>query len=167
AYGLNTFASLFTNRQLTALTTFSDLVSEARKQARQDALNLGLPEGERLELGGTDAAAYADAIATYLGIVVSKMTDRNSTLVNWYISRESTSSTFARQALPMCWDYSEVAILGDNTGSFSNSLTWTAETIEPLGGGIPANVEQADASSRNYTKVLLSTDPPYYDNISY
>ncbi|MEJ1155143.1 DUF1156 domain-containing protein [Microbacterium marmarense] len=166
-YGLTTFASLFTNRQLTALTTFSDLVGEARERVLHDALASGMPEGDRLESGGTDAAAYADAVATYLGIVVSKMTDRNSTLVNWYVSRESTSSTYARQALPMCWDYCEVEPLGENTGSFLNSLTWTAETIEPLGSGPVASVSQADASTRNYSGLVLSTDPPYYDNIGY
>lgn len=167
SYGLDTFASLFTNRQLTALTTFSDLVGEARERVLKDAVAAGLPEGTRLEQGGTDAAAYADAVATYLGIIVSKMTDRNSTLVNWYVSRESTSSTYARQALPMCWDFCEVAPLGNNTGSFDNSLTWTAETIEPLGIGAPAIVEQADASTRSYKSVVVSTDPPYYDNIGY
>ncbi|MEJ6555549.1 DUF1156 domain-containing protein [Microbacterium esteraromaticum] len=167
AYGLDTFASLFTNRQLTALTTFSDLVGEARERVLQDALAAGLDEGDRLEQGGSGAAAYADAVATYLGVIVSKMTDRNSTLVNWYVSRESTSSTYARQALPMCWDFCEVAPLGDNTGSFSNSLTWTAETIEPLGTGTPAIVQQADAASRAYDSFVVSTDPPYYDNIGY
>lgn len=166
-YGMPDFADLFTNRQLTALTTFSDLVSEARERVLADASAAGMPEGTRLEAGGTDAAAYADAVATYLGIIVSKMTDRNSTLVNWYVSRESTSSTFARQALPMCWDYCEVEPLGDNTGSFMNSLTWTAETIEPLGDGLTADVRQADASAREYAGLLISTDPPYYDNIGY
>jgi putative DNA methylase len=167
AYGMAEWVDLFTNRQLTALTTFSDLVGEARERVLADALAAGLPEGNRLEEGGVGAVAYADAVATYLGIVVSKMTDRNSTLVNWYVSRESTSSTYARQALPMCWDFCEVEPLGENTGSFLNSLTWTAETIEPLGEGRPAEVRQADASSREYAGLLVSTDPPYYDNIGY
>ena len=168
-YGLTEFQDLFTNRQLTALTTFSDLISEARERVLADALASGQPAGIRLEAGGTDAAGYADAVATYLGIVVSKMTDRNSTLVNWYVTRESTSSTFARQALPMCWDYCEVEPLGDNTGSFNNSLTWTAETVELLdtGHGTNAVVEQADASTRGFERLLVSTDPPYYDNIGY
>lgn len=150
AYGLTTFSDLFTNRQLVALTTFSDLVSDAHGRVVAD--------------GGT--AAYADAIATYLGIIVSKMTDRNSTLVNWYVSRESTSSTFARQALPMMWDFAEIEPLGTNTGSFRNSLLWTAETIEGLRGEAEAFVSQADAASRKFVGVV-STDPPYYDNIGY
>lgn len=166
-YGLTRFSDLFTNRQLVALTTFSDLVGEARERVLADALATGMPEGERLEAGGSDAAAYADAVAVYLGIVVSKMTDRNSTLVNWYVSRESTSSTFARQALPMMWDYCEVQPLGNNTGSFDNSLSWTAETIELLRGVVVARVSQQDASSRSYGGAVVSTDPPYYDNIGY
>ena len=150
-YGLTQFSDLFTNRQLVALTTFSDLVGEARERVKAD--------------GGPDA--YADAIATYLGIVVSKMTDRNSTLVNWYVSRESTSSTFSRQALPMMWDFAEVAPLGVNTGSFSNSLLWTCETIEGLDGRSGAVVRQGDAAAMPIQGLLVSTDPPYYDNIGY
>lgn len=150
-YGLTKFADLFTNRQLVALTTFSDLVSEARDRVIAD--------------GGTDA--YADAIATYLGLVVSKLTDLNSTLVNWYVSRESTSSTFARQTLPMMWDFAEVACLGSNTGSFRNALRWTCEAIEMVPASRGGVVEQADAASLDYSGALLSTDPPYYDNIAY
>lgn len=166
-YGMSTFAELFTNRQLVMLATFSDLVGEARQKVLEAALASNVPAGARLADGGTGAEAYADAVATYLGIIVSKMTDRNSTLVNWYVSRESTSSTFSRQALPMMWDYAEVAPLGENTGSFSNSLLWTAETIEGLDGVVRASVSQADASARSYAGVVVSTDPPYYDNIGY
>jgi putative DNA methylase len=166
-YGMTTFAELFTNRQLVALTTFSDLVGEAREKVLKDAVASGLPSGACLADGGTGAESYADAVATYLGIVVSKMTDRNSTLVNWYVSRESTSSTFSRQAIPMMWDFAEVAPLGENTGSFSNSLLWTAETIENLDGRAPANVSQSDAAARSYSGAVVSTDPPYYDNIGY
>ncbi|ADD41297.1 DUF1156 domain-containing protein [Stackebrandtia nassauensis] len=150
-YGLTKFSDLFTNRQLVALTTFSDLISEARDRV--------LADGGKTE--------YADAVSTYLGLVVSKMTDRNSTLVNWYVSRESTSSTFARQALPMVWDFAEVEPLGANTGSFSNSLLWTAEAIEGLCSKGGTSISQSDAASRRYNGVPLSTDPPYYDNISY
>ncbi|NNG19380.1 DUF1156 domain-containing protein [Naumannella sp. ID2617S] len=166
-YGLTKFSDLFTNRQLTALTTFSDLVAEAREKVLADALAAGESAGDRLAAGGTGAAAYADAVATYVGLAVSKMADRNSTLVNWYVSRESTSSTFARQALPMLWDFSEVAALGENTGSFHNSVTWTAETCSALQGGPDARVLQADAAAVDSAGGLISTDPPYYDNIGY
>ncbi|WP_415046482.1 DUF1156 domain-containing protein [Gordonia sp. (in: high G+C Gram-positive bacteria)] len=144
-YGLTQFADLFTPRQLTALTTFSDLVGEARERVERDALASGLELGTRLDEDGTGASAYADAVATYLGLAISKMTDRNSTLTNWYVSRESTSSTFARQALPMVWDFAEVAPLGDNTGSFDNSETWTAGVVDGLRALGVATVAQENA----------------------
>lgn len=167
AYGLIEFADLFTNRQLTALTTFSDLVGEARERVLADALAAGMTEGARLADGGDGAAAYADAVSTYLGLAVSKLTDRNSEIVNWYVSRESTSSTFARQAIPITWDFAEVQVLGENTGSFDNSYSWTCDTIEQLAVGGRGLALQADAASLHYTDRLVSTDPPYYDNIGY
>jgi putative DNA methylase len=168
AFGITEFADLFTPRQLVALTTLSDLVEEARELAMKHALSAGLPEGDRLEVGGDGAAAYADAVATYLGLAVSKLTDRCSTITNWYVSRESTSSTFARQALPMAWDFSETHPLGTNTGSFSNAYLWTCDTVQHLYASGAAWVEQADAISRvRDNRSLISTDPPYYDNIGY
>lgn len=167
-YGLTTFADLFTARQLTALTTFSDLVTEARDRVLSDARAAGMPEGDRLEAGGTGAAAYADAVATYLGLAASKLTDRCSTITNWYVSRESTSSTFARQALPITWDFAETYTLGSNTGSFANSYLWTCDTIDQLHAQGAAWAEQADAATRPLGgQMLISTDPPYYDNIGY
>lgn len=167
-YGMTKFADLFTNRQLAALTTFSDLVGEARALVLNDARGAGMPEGDRLEAGGCGAAAYADAVATYLGLAVSKLTDRCSTITNWYVSRESTSSTFARQALPITWDFAETYPLGSNTGSFANSYLWTADTVSQLHARGTAEVDQADAATRVFDgKSLISTDPPYYDNIGY
>ena len=104
-YGLTTWADLFTNRQLVALTTLSDLVAEAREKAFADALAAGLPHSDRLENGGTGAEAYADAIATYLALSVSKLTNFSSTGVSWHSGIEGIRDTFARQALPMVWDY--------------------------------------------------------------
>lgn len=168
AFGMTKFADLFTSRQLVVLTTLSDLVGEARDRVFVDALASGMVEGSWLEAGGTDAAAYADAVATYLGITVSKLTDRCSTITNWYVSRESTSSTFARQALPITWDFAETHALGTNTGSFSNSFLWTCNTIENLYSRGEARVRQMSATSLDTeTRALISTDPPYYDNIGY
>ena len=150
-YGMRTLDSLFTNRQLTALTTFSDLIPNARQRVITD-------NGE---------AEYADAIATYLAFSLSKLADRHSTIVNWYASRESTSSTFARQAIPMTWDFVETQPLLNGTGTFQNALEWTADVIDQLPATIPGYATQANAATREYTGVLVSTDPPYYDNIMY
>lgn len=168
AYGMDHWADLFTNRQLTALTTLSDLVGEARERIFTDALAAGMSEGDRFEVGGTAAAAYADAVATYLGMAISKIADRGSTIVTWFLGRESTRNTFARQAIPMTWDFVEPNQFARGTGSWHGAVTWTAESLNGAAAqGADGLVEQADAASCRYDGALISTDPPYYDNIGY
>jgi putative DNA methylase len=108
-YGLTRFSDLFTDRQLLALTTLGDLVTEARDRVLRDAVATGLPNGDRLDSGGAFAEAYADAVTTYLSFAVSRLSSTNSALCRWNsaVSKESVSDTFARQALPMVWDYAE------------------------------------------------------------
>lgn len=168
-YGMATFASLFTNRQLTALTTFSDLVGEARERVCQDALAVGLPEGDSLEQGGTGAEAYADAVATYLGTNVSRLTDRNATLVPWdsSIKQEAPSHVFTRQALAMTWDFAEANPLGNSTGNWRDALERMLTAVERVPAQGRTEVYQANASSRGYSGRVISTDPPYYGNIGY
>lgn len=167
AYGLSKFSDLFTDRQLVALTTFSDLVGEARQQVLKDALTAGLSAGSPLEAGGSDAEAYADAVATYLGLGISRAVDRSSTIASWDSSRSTVRNTFGRQALPMTWDFAEASPFSTSTGSYYSQILWTAEAasyVPEVGSG---NASQADASSRSYDGMLISTDPPYYDNIGY
>ena len=169
AYGLDTFASLFTNRQLTALTTFSDLVGEARERVLQDALAAGVFGGERLEHGGAGAAAYADAVATYLALATDRVNDRHSSVTTWDASpsKEQVRGIFARQALAMAWDFAEANPFARSSGTFSESVSQVVRAIERLPASRPATASQADASSRGYRDLVISTDPPYYDNISY
>lgn len=153
AYGMTHWADLFTNRQLVVMTTFSDLVSEARKRVIDD--------------GGSDE--YADAVATYLGLAASTIADDNSTIVTWRSSHGTgaTRSTFARQAIPMTWDFAEVNPFSRSSGDFANTIPGSAAVLERLGTTSVAGVAtQADAGSRPMN-ALISTDPPYYDNIGY
>lgn len=168
-YGLTKWADLFTSRQLVALTTFSDLISEAREQAVGHALDAGFPQGGHLSDGGVGAEAYADAVATYLAFSLSAVADRSSTLVSWVVQRESTRNTFTRQAIPMVWDYVEMNTLLRGTGSFHNAVAWTVESLDStvVGGREVPTVDQYDAAVRPYRDLLLATDPPYYDNIGY
>lgn len=169
AYGMTRHAELFTKRQLVALTTFSDLVTEAREQVLADALESGRPEGERLADGGSDAAAYADAVTTYLAFAISKLADWSSTICSWISPIEGVRSTFARQAIPMVWDFTEINPFSSSVGNFESHVIWVASAVDrlsPIGAG-HAEVTQADASSRSYSDVLVATDPPYYDNIGY
>ncbi|WP_285104070.1 DUF1156 domain-containing protein [Promicromonospora sp. MEB111] len=169
AYGLTRWADLFTSRQLTALTTFSDLVSEVREQVLKDAATAGLMSGARLPDGGTGVEAYADAVGTYLGIAASNTTDDHSSLVSWRSSHGTgaTRSTFARQALPMVWDYAEANPLSGTAGDFENTIPGIAATLDRITPATHGQVHQLDAAARDFSGVLVATDPPYYDNIGY
>ncbi|MFZ5851983.1 MAG: DUF1156 domain-containing protein [Actinomycetota bacterium] len=167
-YGMTRHADLFTPRQLTALTTFSDLVGEAREKVYADALAAGLPDGESLEAGGTDAAAYADSVAVYLALAASRISSTNAALCRWRPdpSKESVNDTFARQALSMTWDFAEGSPFVPGPPEFGWSVQWVVRTLGRLPSG-RGHVAQVDASTSDYTGVLVSTDPPYYDNVGY
>ncbi len=172
-YGLDEWWKLFTNRQLVALTTFADLVAEARERIRGDAVTDGLPnDGALLHDGGTGATAYAEAVGVYLALALSKLADRGSTICTWFTERDSTRNTFARQSIPMTWDYAELNTLLAGTGSFVGAVDWTAESAEGLEtrwDAIAGMGNQADATVRpnKLAMRVTSTDPPYYDNIAY
>jgi putative DNA methylase len=169
-YGLTTFADLFTSRQLAALTTFSNLVGEAMDQVRLDALAAGLREGSTpLRDGGTAAHAYAEAMGVYLGMAASRATDAWSTIVSWRNSVEATRGTFARQALPMVWDYTEANPFSDSCGNWDGAcLEWVEKATASLPANSPGDVRQQDAASQQVSAgKVVSTDPPYYDNIGY
>lgn len=166
-YGMPTWADAFTNRQLVALTTFSDLVGEMHKRVLSDALASGLNEGESLEAGGTGARAYADAIATYLALSVSRLSDRSSSICSWDSSRESMRNVFSRQAIPMVWDFAEANPFSHSSGNFLGQVEWIAGVVERLPADSAGNARQLSAAARDYTGLVVSTDPPYYDNIGY
>jgi putative DNA methylase len=171
-YGMTRWRDLFTPCQLVALTTFSDLVLEARDLVKRAALVAGMPDdGKGLSADGTGGTAYADAVGMYLAFAISKLADRGSTICTWFTERDSTRNTFARQSIPMTWDYAELNTLLYGTGSFVGAVDWTAESIEGVAAGYSSKFgssSQADASTQNCSKdKLISTDPPYYDNIGY
>lgn len=167
-YGMSTWSDLFTPRQLTALTTFSDLVVEARDRILTDARASGMPEGKRLEDGGTDAAAYADAVATYLGLVISRLTDYLSGLTTWASNpqMEILRNLFSRQAIPMAWDFGEGNPFAKSSGSIDKMLAAVSEALSRLPASGVSHVTQESATGNSHDR-LISTDPPYYDNIGY
>src|SRR5579885_1982051 len=169
-YGMTKHCDLFTPRQLLALTTFSDLVLEARERVLADAREADWPDdGFSLNDGGMGATAYADAVATYLGIAVDRLADRNSSICSWDVTRESTRNTFARQAIPMVWDFAEANPLSDSTGNFQGTIDWVAEIIEVAPAQPKGIAQQRDAATaiNGVMHPMISTDPPYYDNIGY
>lgn len=175
-YGLKTWSDIFTARQLVALTTFCELVLDVREKIRLDCIAAGMSSNSaRLEMNGTGAEAYADAISVYLGLIADRLADRNSTLCGWDLAqaargREATvRNVFARQAIPMTWDFAEVNILGDSAGGFESAAKAVIRVVERIySSTFPGSAIQADATvQEGSNRRFISTDPPYYDNISY
>lgn len=169
AFGMTEYSDLFTNRQLTALTTFSELVSEAQKQAEADAVAAGLANDHiALSEGGPGARAYGEAVGVYLAFVIDKMTDYHSSICSWNPPREGLRNTFGRQAIPMVWDYAEANPFSNSSGCFDNLLEWVYKCIFDLPASSQGEVKQFDAQSDcGLRNIMVSTDPPYYDNIGY
>lgn len=152
SYGMAKFADLFTNRQLTVLVELSDLVGEVRDRVVAD--------------GGS--SAYADAVATYLGLAVSRLSDWSGNLCRWESNAEVSQQVFGQQSVNMTWDFSEARALGERaSGSFGACLTTLLRSLEQLNATAPGRAEQADAMSRPFNGFVINTDPPYYDNIGY
>jgi putative DNA methylase len=151
-FGLDTYDKLFTNRQLIALTTFSNLVAEVQTKIEQD--------------GGSKE--YAQAVGVYLGFVVSKTTDYHNALCDWHNSGEKIGHLFSRQAIPMKWDFTEANIFSSSTGCWDNFLTWVEKALQKFPSSGLGVATQHDAQSDNGLRnIMISTDPPYYDNIGY
>ncbi|WP_333708556.1 DUF1156 domain-containing protein [Tepidimonas ignava] len=168
-YGLTKYGDLFTPRQLVALTTFSDLVAEAIERCRQDALAAGIPDdGRGLDAGGSGATAYAQAVGVYLGIALSRLTDICNALCRWEASKTQVRNLFGRQAIPMLWDFAENNVFAAAAGDYGTSLGNMVRALLELPAKGLAHALQADAQSQNISiNKVISTDPPYYDNIGY
>lgn len=168
-YGLKEYRDLFTPRQLVALTTFSDLVGEARERVLADAMKGNEEDdGVRLADGGAAATAYADAVATYLAFGVDKMADTNSSLCSWQVDPPRLRATFGRQAIPMVWDFAESNPFGGAAGDFELAIKSICEVLDRVVVRDVGAVTQIDATTiRQPAAAMVCTDPPYYDNIGY
>ncbi|MFI0848417.1 DUF1156 domain-containing protein [Mesorhizobium sp. IMUNJ 23232] len=185
-YGMTEFSDLFTPRQLAALAAFSDLIGSVRERALGDARRALVfanhPNPERpLEDGGTGPAAYADAIVTYLAFAIDKLADRCTSICSWdpgavgKNSRggpgrsEGIRNTFGRQAIPMVWDFAEVNPFSEAVANFGGNLDWIKKVLDLRLVETPGFAQVIDAPRNSYPvrPTLISTDPPYYDNISY
>jgi len=171
-YGLTKWSDLFTDRQLVALTTLSDLITEAHELVKRDAQSASLPDdGISRVAGGAGTVTYADAVGVYLAFGVDKLADRHSSLCTWDPTPTASGilHTFARQALPMNWDYAEGNPFSGASGNFNSNIGWIVKVI---GASLPAanagSATTADASVQTISSVkVVSTDPPYYDNVPY
>lgn len=169
AYGLSKYGDLFTHRQLVALSTFSELVGEAIARCREDALSAGMADdGIGLDAGGTGAMAYSQAVGVYLASAISKVANIGSSIASWMSDRGAFRETFARQAIPMVWDFAESNPFTDGGGSMSAAIDKGTMSIDAFPASIQGHVVQSDAQSQTISRdKVVSTDPPYYDNIGY
>ena len=175
-YGMSKWSDLFTPRQLVALTTFSDLIPEVRRKVLADARAAG-PDADataisRLAEGGSGAEAYADAVATYLGLCVSRQANRCSSLSFWDPGGANVQQVFARQALPPVWDFCESNPFSDSSGNFIGQLGYLANVVAAAPSTrvkAQGAVIQQDAAGETplLSEAVIATDPPYYDNIGY
>ncbi len=161
AAGLPTLGDLFTPRQLTAMVTLSDLVREVREGVRRDALAAGLSEA--------DAEAYTAAVATFLALALDRCADLSNSLCTWNHADEVVRNLFKRQAIPMVWDFAEANVLNDVVGGWSTCVVRTAKCVETFAISRQGHARPIDAAQPwdGLKNVLVSTDPPYYDNIGY
>ena len=168
-YGLSTWADLFTPRQLVAMTTFSDLVTEARARVERDAIVAGLPDDNTLlRDGGTGASAYAEAVGMYLGVALSRLADICNALCRWEVTKTQVRNLFGRQAIPMVWDFAENNVFGDSAGDYMISLGNMTKALDKMPAHGLGVVRQNSAPTQVFSAdKLVSTDPPYYDNIGY
>jgi len=168
-YGMDTFGDLFTSRQLVALSTFSDLVKDIRQTVYDDAIGAGLPAEECSANGRATARTYADGVVTYLSFALDKTAEYNCMVVPWYAKEDRPKGLFSRQAIPMVWDFAEVNPLADIGGCFTKSVEIVSKALAGCPCVVePGDVAQGDARSfESPSHFVVSTDPPYYDNINY
>ena len=167
-YGLTEWSDLFTSRQLLALNTLCDLLHDVHTKIVADSARAGLADdGKSFEQAGKGCLAYADAIVTYLGLAISRWADLSNNLCSWNATNQNVRALFARQAIPMAWDFVELS-------PFSSLGSWfsTVESINSLFANLRSTpkgfVSQADATTQQISlNKVISTDPPYYDNIAY
>lgn len=169
AYGMESFGDLFTDRQLVALNTFSDLIQEVQAQIKNDALAASLSADDApLRDGGQGARAYAEAVSLYLAFAVDKSADYGNSICGWNSTNQNIRQLFARQAVPMSWDFVEANPFG-KMASFSGFCESVAGGLSGVWPASRGSVIQADAATAIFPvqNCVISTDPPYYDNIGY
>ena len=170
-YGMATWASLFTPRQMLALTTLQDIIRETEADIDSDAVAAGyVSGGEPLSRGGTGAHAYAQLVRAYIHLTASNLTEWNCSVTRWSPNGPQLSSLFARQAVIMNWNYAEGSLFGKGGANFLQKLRRTVEVIDRTPTTTTGTARQADATRMvwDHDKApLVVTDPPYYDNISY
>lgn len=168
-YGITKWKELFTDRQLTTLAEYCRQIANIRAEIEEDAISAGLPDDHiSLDAGGRGALAYSEAIIVYLSFGLSRLTNIFNAFCRWESSREQALTLFSRQAIPMIWDFAENNPFAKAAGDFTVSLGSIVRVLENFTQKTPGYAKQFDAQSDcGLRGIMISTDPPYYDNIAY
>ncbi|MBD2075495.1 DUF1156 domain-containing protein [Phormidium sp. FACHB-592] len=169
-YGMRSWGDAFTARQLVALTTLNDLVDEVEAKIHRETIIAGVHDSEiPIHKGASNAKVYADAVATYLALAVSRTTNTICSLAIWSQSRDQSVNVFSRQALAMNWDFPEVNPFARAAGDFGQTTESMSKTIASAPASVAATVLQRDAATEDIplSCALIATDPPYFDNVGY
>jgi putative DNA methylase len=169
-YGMSKWSDLFTPRQLATLDTLSSLIASVVNKVNQDALAQGIPcDGRGLNAGGSGALAYAQAVAVFLAFAVDRCADFSNTVTRWVPGNQKVMNLFGKQAIAMTWDFPEAALLENTVGGFLPAASYIADCIEtlPRSGGVGFALQEDASTNATSASKVVSTDPPYYDNIGY
>ncbi len=168
-YGMLKFSDIFSLRQTVALAVFSDLVSEARRKIRADFVSKEcLDQVNQPDEISSFASDYVDAVAILLGLSIGRLANRSSTLNFWDSVGEKVQQVFARQALSMTWDYTEGNPFSDSSGNYLGQLDYLCNAVINLPANNAGSSVQADAQRQIISAgKVISTDPPYFDNVPY
>ena len=168
-YGIETHADLYTNRQMVALNTFSDLISSVREEIKKDSRNFEIGTNNKsLRDLGKGNRAYSEAVSVYLTFAICRLANRLATTTVWNVSGQKIEQVFARQAIPMTWDFPEANPFSNSTGNWAGNLGWIGKVLENIDPRTFGKAYQENSMQLNsQKKFLIATDPPYYDNICY
>ena len=170
-YGLNTYDKLFTDRQLTSLITISSLLTEVQAKIETDSIRAGIKNDHiAISCDGSGALAYSQAICVYLAFAIDRLAMTGNTLVRWNSTGQKAQHCYSRQGLPMLWDFAETNFFGSATGSLDAAIFFSSDPLSflPASNNNIAKAELHDAQSDcGLREIMVSTDPPYYDNIGY
>lgn len=169
-YGITHWHELFSKRQLVTLSNFYQIALGLKEKIKEDAINFGMVDDSKgLHLNGNGAEAYADAIVTYMACVIDRMAYYGSVLVGWLPKDSALGPSMPRQAIPMSWDFAEANPFAKSSGDIStcaNAISNFLEYSTPFSDGFAKQCTAQSALADNQYYVV-STDPPYYDNIAY
>ena len=159
-YGMHDFKEIFSSRQQLCLQTFSGLIPQIRNSVANDF--------REKHQGKYDADLYASTVCRYLQMAISKLADYNNTISCWNQNNMNVTHLFTKHAIPMSWDYCEVNPFS-SLMSFTSISQSIAKAVENLPNGPSGHIFQHDAADiqMHVSNAIISTDPPYYDNIGY